>query len=153
MARTESFTIQVHPNDEQSQIQLMEKFHWNLLSTQEIKVKDSHLESRGDSIYSVTNSEHYIKLAFSRDLDSPNLAEIRQLENEYFSLKQPNFPKLFPISFWIFLILAFVYGAGIVIWVIYFLAYYQPKKKEADEISEIRVKRQGEILDKLLKFE
>ncbi len=153
MARTESFTIQVHPNDEQSQIQLMEKFHWNLLSTQEIKVKDSHLESRGDSIYSVTNSEHYIKLAFSRDLDSPNLAEIRQLEKEYFSLKQPNFPKLFPISFWIFLILAFVYGAGIVIWVIYFLAYYQPKKKEADEISEIRVKRQGEILDKLLKFE
>lgn len=152
MARTESFSCQVHPSDEQSQINLMQKFHWNLLSSQEIKVKDSHLESRGDSLYSVTTSEHYVKLVFSRELDLPNLSEIKKLEDEYFSLKYPKFPKLFPVSFWIFLILAFVYGAGIVIWGIYFFAYYQPKKKEANELNEKRIKRQSEILNELNKF-
>jgi len=45
MARTESITFQVHPNDEQEQINLMQKFHWSLLSTQEIKTIDNHLES------------------------------------------------------------------------------------------------------------
>ncbi|NOU17728.1 MAG: hypothetical protein HOO91_09240 [Bacteroidales bacterium] len=153
MARTESFSIQVHPNDEQSQINLMQKFHWNLLNTQEIKVKDSHLEQRGDSIYSVTTSEHYVKLAFTRELDLPNLDEVRKLENEYFSLENPKFPKLFPVSFWIFLILAFVYGTGVVIWLIYFFAYYQPKKKEADEINERKINRQNEIMNELRKFD
>jgi hypothetical protein len=152
MARTESFSVQVHPNDEQSQIQLMQKFHWSLLNTQEIKVTDSHLEKRGDSIYSVTNSEHYIKLAFSRELDLPNLAEIKELENKYFSLQHPKYPKLFPVSFWVFLVLAFIYGAGIVIWLIYFFAYYQPKKNEADEINERKMKRQNEIMNELKKF-
>ena len=37
MARTESLSIQVHPNDEQSQINLMQRFYWELLSSQEIK--------------------------------------------------------------------------------------------------------------------
>lgn len=79
MARTESVTFQVHPNDEQEMINLMQQFHWSLLSSQEIKTVDNRLESRGDSIYQVTKSEHYIKLTFSRELDLPNLNEIRKL--------------------------------------------------------------------------
>ena len=93
MARTESISIQVHPADEQSQINLMQKFHWNLLSSQEIKTVDSSLERRGDAIYSVTKSENYIKLVFQRDLDTPNLGKIKKLESEYFSLEYKKPPK------------------------------------------------------------
>ena len=35
--RTESYSIQVHPNDEQEMINLMQRFYWNLTSSQEIK--------------------------------------------------------------------------------------------------------------------
>ena len=37
MGRTESKSIQCHPSDEQEQIDLMQKFHWSLMSSQEIK--------------------------------------------------------------------------------------------------------------------
>jgi hypothetical protein len=84
--RTESKTMQVHPNDEQYYIDIMEEFHWNLKSTQEIKTKDSHLENRGGELYNVTESEHYIKLAFERPYDFPNRDEIVRLENEFFSM-------------------------------------------------------------------
>lgn len=94
MARTESLSIQVHPNDEQSQINLMQRFYWELLSSQEIKTVDSSLEKRGDKIYSVTKSENYIKLVFKRDLATPNLDKIKKLENEYFSLNYPTSPGL-----------------------------------------------------------
>ncbi|UNC91117.1 hypothetical protein [Candidatus Contubernalis alkaliaceticus] len=86
MGRTESVSFQVHPKDEQSQIDLMQKFHWNMMSTQEIKTIDNYLEQRGDSIYQIKNSQHYIKLAFCRDLDLPNLDKIRELESEYHSI-------------------------------------------------------------------
>ncbi|MBI1926102.1 hypothetical protein HYR99_17845 [Candidatus Poribacteria bacterium] len=69
MARTESISFQVHPNDEQEQINLMQKFHWSLLNSQEIKTIDNRLERRGDDIYQVSSSEHYVKLTFSRELD------------------------------------------------------------------------------------
>ena len=94
MARTESLSIQVHPNDEQSQINLMQRFYWELLSSQEIKTVDSSLEKRGDEIYSVTKSENYIKLVFKRDMATPNLDKIKKLENEYFSLNYPTSPGL-----------------------------------------------------------
>ena len=89
MARNESKSIQVHPSDEQSQIDLMQKFHWNLQSSQEINTKDSHLEKRGDGIYSVTTTNRYVKLVFTRNLDDPNLDKIKNLENEYFSITFP----------------------------------------------------------------
>jgi len=90
MARTESKSIQVHPSDEQSQIDLMQKFHWNLQSSQEINTKDSHLEKRGDKIYSVTTTNCYVKLVFTRDLNYPNLDKVKKLENEYFSISFPS---------------------------------------------------------------
>lgn len=88
MARTESISIQVHPRDEQSQIRFMEQFHWSLLSSQEIKNIDNHLKREGDSIYQVTRTEHYIKLVFTRDLDSPNIGQVQQLEREYYVLRK-----------------------------------------------------------------
>lgn len=87
--RTESKSMQVHPNDEQYYIDLMQEFHWNLKSTQEVKTKDSHLETRGGKVYNVTESEHYIKLAFERPYDFPNRDAVVKLENEFFGMAYP----------------------------------------------------------------
>lgn len=46
ISMAESKSIQVHPRDEQSQIDLMQKFHWSLLNSQEVKTIDNHLERR-----------------------------------------------------------------------------------------------------------
>ncbi len=152
MGRAESISFQVHPNDEQEQINLMQKFHWNLLGTQEVKTVDSHLEQRGDSIYSVTKSEHYVKLSFTRDLDLPNLKEIKQLEQQYNSLPHPVYPKLFPISIWIWIIGALIYGIGIIGWVAYLFLLYSPKKKAADTLAEQNQKKRNEIMNELEKY-
>lgn len=149
MGRTESFTIQVHPKDEQEQIGLMEKFHWSLLSTQEMKTKDSHLEVRGDDIYSVTETEHYIKLAFSRAIDNPNLATLKRLEAEYFSFKYPNFPKLLPIHWALWLVAALIWGIGVVAWIAYFIFLYKPKKAAADSALAQALRRRSEILNEV----
>lgn len=152
MARTESISIQVHPNNEQEQINLMQMFHWNLLSSQTIKTVDSHLERRGDDIYSVTNSEHYVKLAFSRSLETPNLNEIRKLEQEYFSLPHPKYPKLFPggIIFWG--IASLIYGLGIIGWLLYFFLSYKPNKEKADIDAQNITRRASEIGDAIAQF-
>jgi len=125
-----------------------------LLSTQEIKVQDSHLEggtswSGEKTIMSVTKTEHYIKLAFSRDLDLPNLKEIKQLEDKYFSLPLPNYPKLFPISIWLWVVGAFIYGIGIIGWIIYFFVSYKPKKEIADKTQADLVRNRAQILNEL----
>jgi hypothetical protein len=55
-----------------------------------------------------------VKLTFSRELDLPNLGKIKQLEQQFFSLPAPKYPKLFPGTFWLYLVLTFFWGAGIV---------------------------------------
>jgi len=154
MPRTESITIQVHPNDEQSQINLMQRFHWSLLSTQEIKTIDHHLERRGDKIYQVTNSERYIKLAFSREVDLPNLQQVKRLEQEYFSLPSPAHPGSALGVVLAILVLAILgsatknFGVGFIFaigaYVAYYFYVYLPKKRAADQTAtEIANRRHG----------
>jgi hypothetical protein len=153
MERTESKVMQVHPRDEQQCVELMQKFHWSLLSTQEIKLKDSHLEQTwsGD-IQSVTETEHYVKLAFSRSLDLPNLQELKRIENQFFSLPQPDYPKLFPVSVWMWVIGAFFYGIGIIGWVIYFFVSYTPKKEMADKVYKELIQNRARLLSEAEKL-
>lgn len=153
MARTESVSFQVHPSDEQKEINVMQKFHWNLQGTQEVKTVDSSLERRGDAIYSVTKTEHYVKLSFSRELDLPNLKEIKKLEEQYKTLPHPVYPKLFPVSVWLWLIAAVIYGIGVVGWVAYFFLYHQPKKKSADELMAQNQRKRDEIMKELEKYD
>ena len=89
MPRTESKTFQCHPNDAQEQINFHQQFHWSLISSQDVKTVDNSLEKRGDTVYSVRQSEHYVKLTFSRDLDAPNIHEIKKLESAYNALREP----------------------------------------------------------------
>ncbi len=162
--RTESMTIQVHPSDEQAQINLMQRFHWSLLSTQEIKTIDNHLERRGDKIYQITNSQHYVKLAFSRDVGLPNLNEIRRLEQEYFSLHLPKSPSAVSCLLLVGLGTAFVLigaatqsvPAGFIvacgIYAAFFFLAYTPKKKTADEVIANTLNRRQQILQELERY-
>ena len=152
MARTESVSFQVHPNDEQAQINSMQKFHWNLLNTQEIKNVDSHLEQRGDAVYSVTKSEHYVKLSFTRDLETPNLVEIKKLEQQYDALPAVKRPVLFPGAWWLWGIATLFYGIGVIAWVAYFILFYSPKNNAADALTEQNKKARETIMTELEKF-
>jgi len=89
MARTESKTFQCHPDAAQGEIDFHQKFHWSLLSSQDVKTVDNRLETLGDTTYSTRTSEHYVKLTFSRELDTPNLNEIKKLEKAYHELREP----------------------------------------------------------------
>lgn len=173
MARTESKSIQVHPYDEQSQIELMQRFHWNLLNSQEIKTVDNHLESRGGSMYSVTNTEHYVKLVFNRDLDLPNLNQIKRLEQDFFSLPNPTYPEAFgcfiaQMLFVLFIVLAIALGmalnsgaVGTVLSLIlvvggyaaYLFMYYMPNKQEADQVMAETGQRQRELLSAVAQYD
>lgn len=152
MARTDSISFQVHPNDEQTQINLMQKFHWNLLNTQEIKTVDSHLAQRGDSLYSVTKSEHYVKLSFSRELETPHLAEIKKLEEQYNALSPTKYPVLFPFAWWLWVIAALFYGVGAVAWVAYYFLLYKPKKSAADALTQQNEQKRAEIMKELAQY-
>ena len=88
MARYESKSLQVHPNNEQMTIQEMERFGWELKNAQDVKTKDSHLESIGDSIYSVTETERYIKLLFQRDVESEKYSLWKKGETLYDEIKE-----------------------------------------------------------------
>jgi hypothetical protein len=161
MARTESKSFQVHPDDEQEQINLMQKFHWSLLNSQTIDKVDNHLEQRGDSVYSVTNSEKYVKLTFSRDLDLPNLNELKQLEQDYFGLPVPQYPSsIFPfpsfipipgVLFWL-VFAVFTLGIGAVIWLLYFFKSYKPKKAEAERVSQSNYEKRQQIMTEVAKY-
>jgi hypothetical protein len=154
MARTESKSMQVHPDDEQGMIEIMQKFHWSLLSSQEIKTVDSHLEGTwsGDGIQSVTKTEHYVKLAFSREIDLPHLKEIKQIENEYFLLPQPKHPKLFPGGIILWLVSA-IFAVGLIIWPFYFFLIYKPKNAKANEVLANLLNKREQLLKELEKFE
>lgn len=88
----ESKSIKVGVSQEQHYIDVMQSFGWTLNSSQEINVKESHLERSGDTIMSVTTGENYIKLVFKRDTAIANYAKLKQLENKYFDVvsRQPS---------------------------------------------------------------
>lgn len=152
MARTESISIQVHPNDEQEQINLMQEFHWSLLNAQDVKTIDNHLERRGNDIYQVTNTEHYVKLTLNRALDEPNLDEIKRLEQDFFGLSTPQYPKLFPIGIWLWILASFFYGIGVAGWIAYYFLHYQPKKEEADQLAQENQRKRQQILTELRQY-
>lgn len=91
----ETKSLTVPPDAENDQISLWQTFGWELFSTQEVLSKDSHLEEGffGNSINSVTETTHYIKLTFQRDpANVPHYAELKRLETEFNSVPSPGDP-------------------------------------------------------------
>jgi hypothetical protein len=116
MAAKEIKSISVAPSAEEATINLWQTFGWELKSNQEVKNKDSHLERRGDSVYNVTETEHYIKLTFERDPARQNYAELKSLEERYYAATPPsppgNAPKRFGCLFLILIVLSLFFGIG-----------------------------------------
>ena len=117
MAKLESRTIQVHPKNENATIAHMERFGWELKNAQDVVTKDSHDELWGDTIYSVTETERYIKLMFQRDTEGEKYAwyckgealndeieELRRKSKHYdFSFKiWPDMPK------WLYIVICVI---------------------------------------------
>ena len=76
-------TMKISPADHSSVLNTRACFGWELASSQEINVKDSHLERNGDTIYSVTERENYTTITFKRDDRMPNRNRLVTLEKEY----------------------------------------------------------------------
>ena len=70
----ETKSIQVDPKEEQSQIDLWQRFGWELQSSQEIL-------NRSEGY--VKDFVNYVKLVFLRDTERTNYREINKLEREY----------------------------------------------------------------------
>jgi len=155
MARTESKTLTCHPAAEREVVEVHEKFHWSLTNSQDVKTVSQGIEKGGwldDDLYSVRRTEHYVKLTFSREIDLPNLSEIKKLENAYFGLPTPYYPSLFPIHIGVWGVLTLIYGLGIVLWLAYLFAYYMPKNTEAKRVSESNVQERRRILSEVAKY-
>lgn len=169
--RTESKVMRAAPGEEQDVIDFMQKLFWNLLTTQEIKTSDNYLQKKNDAIYQVHSTDHYVKMAFSRYLDTPHLDKIRTLEKEYFDLPEPVYPKLFPFGIWTWLIGGVIFIVGLFttmkaskalpiglmvygfVWIVYFLIKYSPDKERADRQAEQLVISRGEIIERLKHIE
>lgn len=75
----ESKSMKVATAQEQDCIDTMADFGWGLKSSQEINVRESHVEYD----QSVITHENYVKLVFTRDTAMKNYDEIKQLEATY----------------------------------------------------------------------
>jgi hypothetical protein len=113
MAAKEIKSTSVAPEDEEDTVNLWQSFGWELKNNQEVKNTDSHLERRGDDVYSVTNTEHYVKLTFERDPGRQNYAELKSLEGQYYGASHPGAPpKRFGTIFVILIVISLFFGIG-----------------------------------------
>lgn len=147
----ETKSIKVSTSDEQSAIDEMQCFGWELKSSQEINVKDSHLEKGTftDTIYSVTTSEHYVKLVFSRDTAMSNYSRISYLENEYYTLVGQKPVKPAPFRFLVAFVLLWVAIAPGVLYIVFKIIGKTKYKKAYNEWNEKFTKRGREIFTEL----
>ena len=83
----ESKVVQVAPSYEDETIDEYQTFGWELRSSQTIDKQDSHLENQFGTIYSVTETEKYVKLTFRRNKKMLNYEKLVELENRYHSTK------------------------------------------------------------------
>jgi len=86
MERWESKVVKVNPEDENKKIEKMQLFGLNLKNREEIYRED-------EQEYEIL-VERYVTLHFVRDLNLPNLTEMKKIETELLSLPYPEIPFL-----------------------------------------------------------
>ena len=86
--RWETHVEQTTSAKESDVIKIFEGFGWEVTNTQTVKTKDSHLENRFGSLYSVTESEEYVKITFRRNKNMRHYQEIKALDDEYRSYQE-----------------------------------------------------------------
>jgi hypothetical protein len=177
----ESKFVEVKTSETDATIELWQTFGWELLSAQEIFDRNSHLEKRGDSTYSVTSTVNYVKMTFQRDRNMSNYAELVSLEQKFYAIDRPKrehrglIEPDKPGIKWLALnaigVVAFIGGilesdAPTSVWVVglicsiigggvYFLEYKEYKKEYKQYIVDVKMNKNdaGEYENKLIEFE
>ncbi len=103
----ETKVVNVESNEEQATMDFYAKFGWEVLTTQRVYNKDSHLESRNDGVYNVTTTTDFVRITFTRDKAMPFYREISDIENRYYNYPMPAKPKTFTGLVVLFSILTF----------------------------------------------
>lgn len=135
MAMKETKTQTIAPGTEEQVINLWRSFGWELVGApQEIYNKDSHEELRGDDVYSVTETTHYVKVTFERDTGRQNYEELKSLEAQYYAIKEPYLPYAprFITLLWIILIVGgfFLFVIpGIILLILHIILYIKKNKQ------------------------
>ena len=110
MALKEFKSITVSPDTEEDEIRLWQTFGWELVGApQEVRTADSQIKTGADEdyeYYKTIAGVHYIKLSFERKPDREHYEELKQLETQYYELKDPYCP--YPPSFKVWLILIII---------------------------------------------
>lgn len=132
MAMMEYKTRDVNNEDEASTIEFWSRFGWTLKSSQRVYNKDTHLESSGNGLRSVTETTDFTRLVFERDKGMPNYSQIAELENRYLTLlsQRPIEPKMNGTEG---ILLVFLLLMGVVPGIVYFV-YLIKKQVKAKEV-------------------
>lgn len=83
MAVYEYKQLSISPSNINFVIEARRSFGWEYISSQEINTSESHLETRNDTLYSVTTKEHYTNIMLRRDATRKNIQRLRALEDQY----------------------------------------------------------------------
>lgn len=124
----ESKKLIVAPGEETYYVNTYACFGWELVSSQEIKVKDSHVENRGGTLYSVTESENYVNIMLSRDTQIPNYEKLNGFQNRFETASSSRRPRK-KFSGIIALLGLAMFGVGLVLYIV----YYTTSNKKIDE--------------------
>ena len=102
MAIKDFKSIQVAPGNEDKTVRLWMSFGWELKYKQRVKNQDSQVFTRQDSDgtehYRITKGVDFYDLTFERDPERKNYAELKSLEEQYYSMKKP-VPPVKPVRF------------------------------------------------------
>ena len=154
MAMKETRSFEVAPGTDEATIQEWRSFGWELVGApQVVRTSDSQVftgqDSDGTEHYTTTKGVHYIKLTFERDPARPNYNELKSLEGEYRSIKDPYYPEAprFITKLWLILIgvglLAYVIP-GIILLVIHIILHVK-KSKEYNEDYATYTRKSAEV--------
>ena len=71
-------------------IQQHQLFYWEIIETQTVVAKESHLDrpELSNVIYSVTTEERFVTLLFKRNKNIPHYEKIKAIETKYFTIVQ-----------------------------------------------------------------
>jgi len=89
MAMKDLKSIQVAPEEEEKTVQLWMSFGWELKNNQRVKTQDVQVftgqDKDGTKHYQTTRGEDFVKLTFERDPERKNYAELKALEEQYYT--------------------------------------------------------------------
>lgn len=147
----ETKSMSVIPSDEQRTINEMQAFGWELGSSQEIATKDSHLERKGNTLYSVTESENYVKLIFFRETSIPYYNELNDLYKQYLEYPDIACPHSVINKLLAVILFFFVFPVGM-IYIIWGLVKNALNKKEYTDYIVNREEKIEYLLEQAKKY-